>query len=422
MENLAFVIVALGILSFSLISGRVQGTVITPPMVFVVFGYLVSEQVLGVVIFDLDDRWIVTLAELTLVLVLFTDAARIDLRLLVRDHNLPLRLLALGLPLTIFVGAVVATGLFDQLGFWQAAVLAAVLAPTDAALGQAVINSPAVPVRIRQALNVESGLNDGIALPIVLVLMSVAGATEQQETAGFWLWFTANQVVVGPLVGVAVGYVGGKLLERGCRAGWITLSFQELWALGLPLLAFAGAGLIGGNGFLAAFCAGLTLGNCTRSVCSSLYEFGEAEGQLLSLLVFMIFGAVMVPDALAHLSWLVFLYALLSLSLVRMVPVAVSMLGARLRGETVLFLGWFGPRGLASILFAFLVVEQANIAGLEEVLVIVTATVLLSVFAHGIAALPLANWYAARVERVKREPDIEEHVVVAEMPVRLPYT
>ena len=421
MENLAFVVVALGILGFGLTSGRVQRTVITPPMVFVVFGYLVSQQVLGVVIFDLDSRWIETLAELTLVLVLFTDAARMDLRLLVRDHNLPLRLLAFGLPLTILFGAVAGAGLFDQFGFWEAAVLAAVLAPTDAALGQAVINSPAVPVRIRQALNVESGLNDGIVLPVVLILLSVAGATEHQGTAGFWLRFTAIQLVVGPLVGVAVGYIGGKLVEHGSHTGWINRSFQQLSALGLSLLAFAGAGILGGNGFLAAFCAGLALGNCSRSICSCLYEFAEAEGQLLSLLVFMIFGAVMVPEALAHLSWFVLFYALLSLSLVRMVPVAVSMLGAKLRGETVLFLGWFGPRGLASILFAFLVVEQSNIAGREEVLVIVVTTVLLSVFAHGITALPLANWYAARAETMKDEPDIEEHVVVAEMPVRLPY-
>ncbi|MFQ6022129.1 MAG: cation:proton antiporter [Acidiferrobacterales bacterium] len=420
MDSLAFIVIATCILGFGLVSGRVQKSVITPPMVFVLFGLLVSPRVFGWVDFDLDSRLIHILAELTLVLVLFTDASRIDLRLLRKQHDLPIRLLLIGLPLTVVAGALIASLVFDVLTFWEAAVLAAILAPTDAALGQAVVSSPRVPVRIRQTLNVESGLNDGIALPVILILLSVAGAAEHSGSASFWLRFTAQQVILGPLVGIAVAYVGGKLIERAARSGWINHTFQDLSALGLSLLAFAGAEFIGGNGFIAAFCAGLTLGNCSRALCTCLYEFAEAEGQLLTLLIFMVFGGAMLPLVIDHVSGSTVLYGLLSLTAIRMIPVAVGLVGAHLRWETVVFLGWFGPRGIASILFALLVVEESELLGRETILVIVMTTVVLSVFAHGLTAYPGANWYAARFAERKRKRDVPEHQTVSEMPVRLP--
>jgi NhaP-type Na+/H+ or K+/H+ antiporter len=217
MESLGFIVVALSILGFGMISGRVQRSVLTPPMVFVVVGFLVSQRVLGLVEFNLESRLIDMLAELTLVLVLFTDAARIDLRCLRREHNLPIRLLVVGLPLTILFGTLTAAVLFDKLSFWEGAILGVILAPTDAALGQAVVSSPKVPVRIRQTLNVESGLNDGIVLPILLILLSVAEMVGHKETLGFWIQFVALQIILGPLVGIGVGYVGGKLVELGLK-------------------------------------------------------------------------------------------------------------------------------------------------------------------------------------------------------------
>ncbi len=421
MESLALVIVALSILAFGLISGRVQKSVITPPIVFVFFGLLVSQVGLGLLEFDIDNRFIHILAEITLVLVLFTDAARIDLRALRNEHNLPVRLLSFGLPLTILLGALIATGLFEDLSIWEAAVLAVILAPTDAALGQAVVGSPLVPVRIRQALNVESGLNDGLVLPALLITLSLATATGQEESVGFWVQFVALQLLLGPLVGIGVGFLGGKLVELGGRSGWMNHTFQDLSALGLSLLAFAGADLVGGNGFIAAFCAGLTLGNCSRAICECLYEFAEAEGQLLTLVIFMIFGAVMAPMVIGHLTWQIVLYGLLSLTVIRLLPVAVSLSGARMQWDTVLFLGWFGPRGLASILFALLVVEESSLPGREVILVIVVVTVLLSVFGHGLTAYPGAKWYGRRVEKSGRKPGTGENLPVSEMPVRLPF-
>lgn len=411
-------LVALSILVFGVISGRTEKSPLTPPMVFVTIGLALA--VLGLLELDAESRFFHLLAELTLVLVLFTDAARIDLRQLVRQHRIPVRLLAIGLPLTIVAGAALALWLFDGLGLWPAAVLAAILAPTDAALGQAVVSNKSVPVRIRQALNVESGLNDGIALPAVVILLSCMAMMEGAQSAGYWTLFTAKQVLLGPLVGVAVGYFGGKVVVWGQKSGWMNHTFQDLAVIGLSLGAFSWAELVGGNGFIAAFTAGLTLGNTARTACECLWEFGEAEGNLATLLVFMIFGAALVPAALAHLDATVVVYALGSLTVVRMVPVLVSLVGLRLRWDTRLFLGWFGPRGIASILFALLLLEEIGTGPeVERLLTIIVTTVLLSVFLHGLTAYPAAVRYSERLHAMEDKAQASEHQEVSEMPVRL---
>ncbi len=420
METVPFVVVAAIILGFGLVSGRVQNSILTPPIAFAGLGLVAGGLGLGWLDLDVDDRLIHALAEITLVLVLFTDATRIDLKLLRRQHDLPVRLLLIGMPLTVLLGTAVAAGLFPKLSLWEAALLAAVLAPTDAALGQSVVSSPKVPVRIRQALNVESGLNDGIALPLVLVFMSAcASAVPGEGGAQYWLAFGAKQVTLGPLVGIAVGWLGGYLVIRGTRSGWMNDAFQRLSSLGLALLSFAGAELLGGNGFIAAFCAGLALGNSARGVCDCLYEFAEAEGQLLTLLVFLAFGAVMLPMAGGHMSWQVVAYGLASLTLIRLIPVALCLLGAGLRPQTVLFLGWFGPRGIASILFGLLVVENSVLIHREEIFLVVLVTVAISIFAHGVTASPAAGWYARHAEGYRHVAEAAEHRDVAEMPVRL---
>jgi len=299
----------------------------------------------------------------------------------------------------------------------EALLLAALLTPTDAALGQAVVSNPLVPVRIRQSLNAESGLNDGIALPLVLVLASLAGGREQGGDAGYWLRFAALAVTLGPLTGWAVGWVGGRLVERATLAGIMNGAFERLSILAIAFLAWAGAELIGGNGFLAAFVAGLTLGNSARSACDCLFEFGEAEGQLLTLMVFVAFGAAFVPDALQHMDARIVAYAVLSLTLVRMVPVAISLIGARLHPASVAFLGWFGPRGLASILFTLLVVEEGRLDSGGMIQSIVVLTVLMSTFLHGATSWPLVRLYGGFASS-HPETDVErEHA--AEMPVRV---
>ncbi len=416
MEVLTLSIIATFILVYGLISQSLQRTIISAPMSFTIFGLLLSEKGLALIDAHLTLEIFHFVAELTLILLLFSDASRISLKLLCKEHTIPIRLLAIGLPLTIVLGTLLALLMPFGFGFWEAAILAIILAPTDAALGQAVVSLPIVPVRIRQALNVESGLNDGLALPLLLLCISLTSMPEEEQV-GFWLQFISLQLICGPAVGVAIGYFGGKLITQAEHNHSISSAFIRLSGLGLAVLAFSAAELVGGNGFIAAFCAGLTLGNTARNICSSLYEFAEAEGQLLTLLTFMFFGAIMLVPALEHLNPITLVYGLLSLTIIRMLPVTLSLIGVGLRFESILFLGWFGPRGVASILYVLLLLAESNITGQDIIVNIVVITVLISIIAHGVSAIPLSKNYSKRLEDTKHK----EHKEIDEMPVRLPY-
>ena len=418
MDTVDIAIVAAFVVAYAIVSARLSTTVITGPIVFVSFGLIVGPEALDVVDLSLDNEVVRTLAELTLILVLYTDASRIDIRVLRHSSQIPLRLLVLGLPLTIALGAGFGALLFDGLDLWEVALLAAVLAPTDAALGQAVVTNTRVPVRIRQALNVESGLNDGIAVPFIVFFVAGAAATEELQSTGFWIEFALKQIGFGLLVGTGVGLAGAWLVERSTHRGWIGHSFQRLAIVAIAVLAFALAESIDGNGFIAAFIAGLSVGNVTRHHKGKLLDFSEQEGELLALLTFMIFGGAFLGAALDELTWRIALYAVLSLSIIRFVPVAVSLIGMRLQRDTVAFLGWFGPRGLASIVFGLLVLETTEIAGREEIFLVAVWTILLSVVAHGLTAQPGARWYGARAEAMAEEPGMPEMVEVEELPVR----
>ncbi len=403
------------LLVFSLISGRLQGTVVTPPLVFIAFGFLVGGGGLGITNIDPGHSAIQFIAEFTLILVLFTDAARIDLTRLRHDHSLPVRMLMIGLPLAIVIGTLIAVQLFPMFSLWEAALLAALLAPTDAALGQSVVSDKIVPVRIRQAINVESGLNDGIVLPVVLLFAALASAQHAATDASEWLIFGMEQVTLGPLVGIVMGYAGARLLDISAARKWMNESFQGIGILSLALFTYVTAEMIGGNGFIATFIGGMVFGNTLRHPCTFLYEFMETEGQLLMLITFLVFGAAMLPEGLLHLNATILIYAGLSLTIIRMIPVAISLHGAGLRLPTKLFLGWFGPRGLASILFVLLILEEADIAHHNELLSITIVTVALSALLHGLSAAPFAKLYGQRAARMGR---CEENEPVPEIPLR----
>lgn len=415
MDLASLAVLVTGFLLFSLISGRLQGTVLTAPLIFIVFGFFIGTGGLDIAQVDPGHGALHLVAELTLILVLFSDAARIDLAMLRRDHNLPARMLLVGLPMVILLGAVLAAALFPAFGWWEAALLAALLAPTDAALGQSVVADRAVPVRIRQAINVESGLNDGIALPAVLLFAALASASQAQTDAGEWLQFGALQVTLGPVVGIVVGMLGGRMLDHAAERAWATMSFQGIGILALALLSFALAELVGGNGFIAAFVSGVAFGNTIRNPCNFLFEFMETEGQLLMLITFLVFGAALLPEALHHIDASVVLYAVLSLTVIRIVPVALSLLGSGVGFATRLFLGWFGPRGIASILFGLVILEEMQVANVEKLFAITVVTVALSALLHGVTAAPLAKRYA---HRARDMGECEENRMVAEMPLR----
>ncbi|MEM8505941.1 MAG: cation:proton antiporter [Cyanobacteria bacterium P01_D01_bin.1] len=415
--------VAIFVLAFGSLSRRLERSIITPPMAYVIYGLLIGPVALGLTSgISLSNETIRVLAESALAVVLFTDASRIQFGRLEAGYKLPLRLLGLGLPITIAVGTAIAFWLFPSLGIWEAAVLSTILAPTDAALGQAVVNSQKVPSFIRQAINVESGLNDGICLPFLFFFLALAEESETATDLTYWLTFSAKQVGFGALVGVAVGYLGSKLIGRSIGRKWMKESFEDLSVLGLAFLAYTGADMIGGNGFIAAFCAGLVSGNVTTdAVKQTLYDFGEAEGQLLTLLTFLLYGAVMVTPALGEANWHMWVYAIISLTVIRIVGVAISTASAKLQPLSVLFVGWFGPRGIASVVYGLTIIDEDDLAGGDLIFNTMAVTVLLSIFAHGVTAFPGANWYGNNMSKQADRKPMREMKPVAELPVRLPW-
>ena len=333
MEIAAVLVVAVFVFAHALISRRIESSPISGPMVFVAAGVLLGS------IGALDegvttDSVVRVAAEVTLILLLFTDAIRIDLDVLRRQVALPGRLLGLGLPLTVVLGAGLAVLLFPTFSLVEAALLGAVLAPTDAALGRAVVSNKRVPVRIRQAINVESGLNDGLAVPVVTLFLSLSATSVEVGGDPFGLVFAARQIGFGLLAGLAAGYIGGRLLDRFARRGWVEGAFRQLGTLAIGVAALASAELIGGNGFVAAFVAGLTFGAVAREHCEGAYDFAEDEGVLLSLITFLFFGAGLVVSEVSELDWRVVLYAVASLTVVRMVPVWLALSRAHLASPT----------------------------------------------------------------------------------------
>src|SRR5215211_5335317 len=393
-----FIVLASAVFAFGLVSRRLEGTILTAPIVFVAAGMVLGPAGFGLVEFGLDEHTVLLVGEIALALVLFTDAARVNLSALRQDEGMPLRLLGIGMPLTIALGTAAAALLLTDLSFWEAAIVGTVLAPTDAALGQAVVSNPRVPVRVRRALNVEAGLNDGLSVPFLALFLSLAAAEVELQPASYWIRFALEQIGFGVLVGIGVGLAGGWLVRLASNRGWMTASFQRLALLTLALIAYALADTAGGNGFIAAFVGGLVVGPTVERVGERLLRFTEAEGQLLNLSVFFIFG-VLVLGLLEALTWQIVLYVLLSLTIVRMLPIAAALLGTHMRGVSVLFAGWFGPRGLASIVLGLIVVSEAPmLSGHGEIEMTVALTVLLSVLLHGITSAPLSAAYARRVE------------------------
>jgi NhaP-type Na+/H+ or K+/H+ antiporter len=388
----ALAIISVTLLAFAAISGRIDGTSITAPMLFTGAGLLVGAEALGLLDPEPASHTVKVLAEATLTCVLFADASRIDLRALRGEAGVPARLLGIGLPLTLLAGFALAAVVLGSLDWPEALLLAIILAPTDAALGQAVVTLKRLPSRVRQGLNVESGLNDGICVPLFLIVLAVA-----QAEAGDISRAGAARIVVEQLgYGIVAGVVAGVL-----AAGVVVVAgrfVESAWLQVVPLagaaLAFGIADPIGGSGFIAAFVGGAVFGGLRNRRGGEVGYLLDEVGGLFNAVTFVVFGAVLFGPALGELSWQIALYAVLSLTVVRMVPVAIAMLGTHARRQTVGFLGWFGPRGLASIVFAVLLDESGGLPHEQTLLTVTFATIGLSVLAHGVTAAPLAERYA----------------------------
>ena len=348
---------------YAMAAGRLDRWSITAPMVFVLAGAILGPDGTGLLPASLSSGTGRAITELTLALLLFADASSVRVADIRQDASLPIRLLVIGLPLTIVFGTLLAHVLDPAAGWAAAALIATILAPTDAALGLAVVTNPQVPARIRRALNLESGLNDGLATPFVTLFLAVVTA-EEHTTSGGWAAAAISQLGLAVVAAVIVGLGGGWLVSVAKDRGWTSNLSEQLAVLGLAVLSYTGAVAIGGNGFVAAFIGGLLFGFTTKGALVTSVEFSETTGLFTSFLVWTLFGAFFVGHLLTSaVSWAAVIYAILSLTVVRIIPVAVSLTGAGLRGSTLLFMGWFGPRGLASVVFTLVALEELRVAG-----------------------------------------------------------
>lgn len=400
-ETLA--ILAIFVLAYSTVAGAVERSWISGPIIFTLFGLLIGPFGLNLLTLESDRELIKALAEATLAMVLFTDAAGAHIRVLKRTTGLPVRLLLIGLPLTVLLGFGVGVLIFDNLSIFAIAVLATMLAPTDAALGKAVVTNQAVPDAVRQGLNVESGLNDGICVPILFVFLALAlDTTGDQGPRALAVELVVKEIGIGLAVGLVLTFVAVRFLKFARKRQWLTQTWIQVPVVALALSCFAVAQLLGGSGFIAAFSGGLLLGimdaHLPREVKEEFLLASEGTGDTLALITWVIFGSAVVGQVIGQFSWPILVYSLLSLSIIRIFPVFVSLLGSGIDTEGKLFIGWFGPRGLASIVFAVIVVES-DLPGSETLVMTVACTIILSIILHGITANPWARAYGKRREQ-----------------------
>jgi NhaP-type Na+/H+ or K+/H+ antiporter len=372
---------------------------VSAPIFFLTAGLVVGSEGLGWIDLGPTNEQVRILAEATLTLVLFADASRIDVPALRREYRVPLRLLAIGLPLTIAAGWAVGAGLFGSFSLAEVLILAVILAPTDAALGQAVVTDPRLPSRIRQGLNVESGLNDGICVPLLFIALAIAEAEAGSETSHGALVLVADAIGYGILFGAIAGFAGGLVARIARRRDLLDPAWSQILPVATAGLAYGLAAPLGGSGFIAAFVAGFAFGTLHRDTEGQTTYLLEQLGALANSVTFLVFGAVIAASVLAHLTWRAAVYGVLSLTVVRMLPVAISLFGTSARPRTVAFVGWFGPRGLASIVFTVIALEGGTLPHSSAITVAVVFTIVLSVYLHGLSAKPLteryARWYRA---------------------------
>ena len=390
-------IFAVVIFLYSATGGGLERTPFGGAVAFAACGMLLGPLGLGIMDLNVDAEGLRALAEMTLALVLFIDAANADLAVLGRHIRIPRRMLLVGLPLTILLGFAVGVVMFDSLSMIEVALLATMLAPTDAALGKAVVTNESVPLKIRESLNVESGLNDGICVPILFVFIALAaGVGEEGSTTMLAMGLVAEEIGIGLAVGLGLTFLGGRLLVLSGSRGWISETWRQLPVIALAIASFSLAQWLGGSGFIACFAGGMLFGGMAKIHRHRFLLAAEGTGDTLALITWVIFGAAVVGKHIGSFSWEVVSYALLSLTLIRMLPVFLVLTGTGLRTDEKLFAGWFGPRGLASIVFGVIVLNE-NLPGGGTITITVVCTILFSVVGHGLSANPLIAALAAKM-------------------------
>jgi sodium/hydrogen antiporter len=400
MNEATLVALALVLFGWSVLARQFERLDLSGPLVVTICGFLLGNANWGIVSVNVESSSVHLLAELTLALLLFADASTVPLTAARHDLPLTARLLGIGLPLSIIAGTLIALLAFPSLPLALAGLIAASLAPTDAALSASVIADERLPIGVRRVLNVESGLNDGIATPVVTLCIAAAatvlGIAQHEFDSGYG---ALGEIALGIAIGVGVGVVGGLIIGFARQHGWTEHGSRRIATLALALIAFLVASEAGGNPFVAAFIGGLGFGAAARTAAAESVEFTELLGSLLSLVLWFIFGAGFVLPAFQNLDVRIALYAVASLTVVRMIPVAIALIGAGQDRATTAFVGWFGPRGLASVVFALLAVEDLGATDPRVMTAVhtIAITIAFSILAHGITAGPLATRYVKTI-------------------------
>lgn len=399
--NLA--IMAVFAVVYSVIAGRVERSMISGPIVFLLFGLVFGP--LGLNIFDVEsgNTEFRVIVDFTLALILFIDAANANLKVLRKNMKIPVRMLLIGMPLVILLGVIFGRYLFPGMPLFELCILATILAATDAALGKGVITNKAVPERVREGLNAESGLNDGLAVPVLFLFIALAiGSSNDQDHTSFALGLVARELGIGLVVGLGLTLVASKLADWCIDKGWLSDIWRQVFVIALALACFATAQSLHGSGYIAAFVGGLLFGYLTKSQTHELVHSAEGIGEILAMITWMLFGALVVGQAWLGLTWQVAVYSLLSLTVIRVLPMLLSLSGTGENMETKLFLAWFGPRGLASIVFIIIVADY-DLPGFTTMAYTVACTVTLCVLAHGLTANAWARGFGRRSEAVESQ-------------------
>ena len=396
-EYMNFLVIALVVLGYGYFSKLLLRYNISGPMIFVAVGVFLSPLGVGPSETKLNAELVQIVAEFALIIILFSDASALNLKKLRREWSIPVRLLVISLPITIIAATLIAQEFFPEETTAYLLLMALILAPTDAALGKAVVTDKTVPEKIRSGINVESGLNDGIVLPVLLTVVAMIMSGQEHAQDNSWIGYVTQQIIFGTIIGSVVGYISARLSLKVIQNDWMESNYQNLVPIALAILAYYLAEHFGGNGFIAAFFAGLFLGNYSEDLREHVKDFAESEGDLFILISFLVFGIAFIPPTIDYWDLNVFVYSLLSLTVLRMIPVAIGMIGTKFDLSTILFIGWFGPRGIASILYVLIVINQlGSIKGHETIYSVISLTILLSVILHGLSAQPLAKLYAKK--------------------------
>ncbi len=393
-------VLTLLVLCYSVVSGLVKKWYTAPALIFVLFGIVLGPFMLDIIEGATDTASFTVVAQLALTLILFNQAAELDLDAVVRRGGITFRLLMIGIPLAIALGTLTALLLLPVMPVWEALCLAAIVAPTEVALIDALLDDERIPARIRHALSTESGFYDGFALAAMLAALALASERTDHDSAR-WGLFLVRTEGVSLLVGLAIGAIGGWVIARSRRRGWMSDTWAQLATLAIALVCFGAGERLHGSGFVAAFAGGLAFAFAARRVgIRQEMQVSDAAGQLLELMVFAMFGGYAVIVGWRNASWRVVAFAIIALVVVRLVAVSVALLRSEMPLHERLFIGWFGPRGIGTLVLGLLMINQGEIEQAPLITQVVAVTVTLSLVLHSATANLGIRWLAAR-EKVR---------------------